>query len=457
MKKQLSRLLAFTLLLSTIALFSCNFKTTKEPDIYDGAYDGSKVTINVWHTMFASSGISAIERAAERFKELYPNITVKTNVWDDCDHIYENIDGNPYAETPPNLVFCSPKQIVQYVNDNKVIELNRFIDSQCVIESTGETMGFTKNQHNDFVPAFLNGEKLGADGKIYSLPFSKETDLLYYNKTVFNELGLAPPKTWDEVENCIKILKDHYPDSTPLGYDSEENLFITLAAQYGSDYTNLNGEFLFDNDTNKEFVSKFADWYKNGWLTTSYIGYDTIESFANQEMFMSIASSRGAAYHSPNRIDGEYEFEVGVAPIPQVDLSNPKANTTGISFCILNNENTQEIYASWLFLKFLTTDPEAQAFSAIYNKSIPMINSAKESPTYKNFISKDISLQYSPVKVLFEQSCDYFVCPIFEGCEKATENIDLLVQSVFSKYQLGADNSAMIDEEFNKALKNCTN
>ena len=457
MKKLVSVLLLFTLVTSTLALFSCNFKTTNEPDIYDGVYDGSKVTISVWHTMFASGGITPIEKAVEKFQELYPNITVKTLVWGDCDHLCENIDGTPYADTPPNLVFCSPKQLLQYVNDNKAIELNRFIDSQCVIESTGEVMGLTKNQLNNFIPAFWNGEKLSADAKMYSIPFLKETDILYYNKTVFDELGIAPPKTWNEVENCIKILKNHYPDSTPLGYNSKENLFITLAAQYGSDYTTLNGELLFDNDINKEFVSKFANWYKNGWLTTSYIEYDRIESFAKQEMFMSIASSKDAIYHYPNKIDGEYEFEVGVAPIPQIDPSNPKAYTTGISFCILNSENAQEIYASWLFLKFLATDPEVQAYSAIFNKSIPVINSAKESLTYKDFVSKDISLQYSPVKLIFEQSCDYFVCPIFEGSEKVTENAGLLVQAVFSKYQLGVDNSNMIDEEFNKALENCTN
>ena len=454
MKKLTSLLLIFTLVISTFALFSCNFNTTKEPDIYDGAYDGSNVTINVWHTMYNSS---PIEKAAERFRELYPNITIKTQSWGDCEHLYENIDGSPYAETPPNLVFCSPEQLVQYINENKAIELNRFIDSQCIIESTGETMGFTKNQLNDFVPAFWNGEKLSTDGKMYSLPFLKETDILYYNKTVFDELDIEPPKTWDEVENCIKILKDYYPDSTPLGYDSEENLFITLAAQYGSDYTTLNGELHFDNDTNKELVSKFAEWYQKGWLTTSYIEYDRIESFANQEIFMSIASSRGAAYHYPNKVDGEYEFEVGIATIPQINPSHPQTNATGISFCILNNENTQEIYASWLFLKFLTTDPESQAYSAIFNKSIPVINSAKESPTYKDFVSKDISLQYLPLKLIFEQSCDYFVCPIFDGSEKVKENVGLLVRSVFSKYQLGFDNSDMIDEEFKKALENCTN
>ena len=467
MKKLTSVLLILTIFASTM-LFSCSFNlldyfrktesTTHPDDVtlrFDGAYDGSEVTINVWHTLSESSGISAIERASYKFMEMYPNITIKTHVFASYEQLNNFTSDNPYSYGPPNLAFCTPEQILRFVNDNKVIELNTLINSQYVVESTGETMGFTQEQLNDFVSAFWEGEKLGADGKMYSLPFLKGTEVLYYNKTVFNELGLEPPKTWAEMEECIKIIKEHYPDSTPLGYDSPENLFITLAAQNGSDYTNINGECLFANDTNKAFVSKFAEWHKKGWFTTSYITYGTIEPFANQEMFMSIASSLAAIYHYPNRINGEYEFELGVTSIPQVDLNNPQANTSGISFSILDSENVQEIYASWLFLKYLTTDPEIQGFSAVYNKCLPVINSAKDSQTYKTFINEDTTWQYSPVEVIFEQECNYFVAPVFNGAVNAKTNVGLLVESVFSKYQLGEDNSQMIDEEFKKALENC--
>lgn len=464
MKKLLSILLAFTLLTSMLLLFSCNFNFStetaddnpkSEPSIYAGAYDGSEVTINVWHTLSTSSGVSPIERASYKFMEMYPNITIKTQLFYSYEQLHNFSNDNPYSYSPPNLTFCNSEQILKLVNDNKVIALDGFINSQYVVESTGETMGFTQEQLNDFVPAFWEGEKLGTDGKMYSLPFLKETEVLYYNKTAFEELGLEPPTTWDEMEECIKVIKEHYPDSTPLGYDSPENLFITLAAQYGSYYIGANGEYLFANDTNKAFVSKFAEWYQKGWLTTSYITHPTIEPFANQQMFMSIATSLAAIYHYPNRINEEYEFELAVASIPQVDPSNPKANTSGISFAILDSENAQEIYASWLFLKYLTTDPEVQGLSAIPYKHIPVINSAKESKAYKDFLNRDTTWQYAPVEVIFEQECNYFVAPVFNSSVNAKSNVGLLVESIFSKYQLGEDNSQMIDEEFRKALDEC--
>ena len=36
--------------------------------------------------------------------------------------------------------------------------------------------------------------------KFYSLPFNKSTEVLYYNKTFFEENNLTVPTTWDEME-----------------------------------------------------------------------------------------------------------------------------------------------------------------------------------------------------------------------------------------------------------------
>ena len=50
-------------------------------------------------------------------------------------------------------------------------------------------------------------------------------------------LNLPVATTWDELwAQCEKIV-EKYPTATPLGYDSEANWFITMAEQYGADYT----------------------------------------------------------------------------------------------------------------------------------------------------------------------------------------------------------------------------
>jgi raffinose/stachyose/melibiose transport system substrate-binding protein len=47
------------------------------------------------------------------------------------------------------------------------------------------------------------------DGKTYSAPMGlSPTSILYYNKTILTENGLTVPKTWDELLNAVKVLKE---------------------------------------------------------------------------------------------------------------------------------------------------------------------------------------------------------------------------------------------------------
>lgn len=458
MKKLISLALLFTLTLSAMAFSSCRFGTPNHMDYLNSTYDGSEVTIEIWHTFATSSGVSPIERASYEFKKLYPNITIKTRVFGHYEQIYEFVT-ECTDETMPNLVFCSPSTLMAYHENDMLVSLDHFINNKNIIASTNEMTGFTQAQIDDFVDTFYNEGKIFGSDTLYSLPFVKSTDLLYYNKSVFDELGLKVPTTWDEMEQCFEVLKEAYPDCTPLGYQSTENLFITLAAQYGSDYTSANGEYLFVNDKNKAFVSKFAEWYQKGYLTLSEFEYGPYDDFANAQTLMYVGNSVGIMYFYPTKIDGEFTFELGAAPIPQFDPSNPKTVAEGeASICLIENQNSQEVYASWLFLKYLMTDMEFQARSATQYNSMPVLNSVKDSDEYKTYVNNSFtngSLRYIAMELVPLQADSCFTTPIFEGYEKARENVGLLVRSIFEKYQLGADNSAMIDEEFQKALDEC--
>jgi multiple sugar transport system substrate-binding protein len=125
-----------------------------------------------------------------------------------------------------------------------------------------------------------------------------------------------------------------------------------MCEQYGSPYTSatkVDGtNYLFNNETNWGFVDKFANWYAKGWVTTKELsgGY-TSDSFKKAEgelgkSYMSIGSSAGAVHQAPAMANGKYPFEVGIAPIPQVDANNPKVISQGPSVCIFQQENQQE-------------------------------------------------------------------------------------------------------------------
>ena len=464
MKRILSSLLLVAMLLGTFAMTACPVNEGYVDLDLTGSYDGSAVTITFWHTMGADNK-ALLEDAIARFNETYPNITVEHTSYGDYDGVFEQIRTKLTAGNQPNLAFCYPDHVATYNKSESVIVLDDLINNQNVLKS-GEMMGFTQAQLDDFIEGYYNEGKEYGDGKMYSLPFQKSTEVLYYNKTVFDKLGLEAPKTWDDVEAIIQVLKNKYPESTPLGYDSEENMFITLVEQYGSEYTSATGDhYTFVNDTNKKFIAKFAEWYQKGWMSTSALmgGSYTSDGFKKADdeigkIFMSIGSSAGARYQRPDKKDGEYPFEVGIVSIPQVDPSNPKVISQGPSICIFEDENVQEVYASWLFLKFLTADQDFQAKYAMKSGYVPVIKSVMETPTYKNALEKanggDFITSLVAV-VALQQEAAYYTSPAFAGSADARTQVGLLLQSVFSKYKLGEDNSAMIDSEFQKYLEIC--
>lgn len=211
---------------------------------------------------------------------------------------------------------------------------------------------------------------------------SKSTEILYYNKSFFTEHGLPVPTTWDEMEALCEIIKTIDPKCIPLGIDSEANLFINYAMQTGGGYIGSNGELEFNSKTNREFVQRLRNWYENGWVTTAnlYGGY-TSDLLCSQRSYMSIGSSGGAVYNA-----GDYEL--GVAMIPQGGYQ-PWVISQGPDLCIFQNEDPQKVVASWLFVKFLTTNAEFQAEFSMTSGYMPIIRSAVENPIYQGFLSSE--------------------------------------------------------------------
>ena len=472
MKKSfLALVLVFALCLSVFAFTGCRRNKIANADL-SGGYDGSEVTITFYHTMSATNLQPVLEQAIARFNVLYPNIKIEHKQVGDYDAVRNQIKTELTVGGQPNIAYCYPDHVALYNVAKAVVPLDDLIASQVEVtraDGTTEIMGLTEEQQNNFIEGFYNEGRAYGDGKMYTMPFSKSTEVLYYNKTFFDAHGLEVPTTWDEMEAICEYIKTEIPNSIPLGYDSEDNWFITMCEQYGSPYTSatkVDGtNFLFDNETNWAFVERFASWYAKGWVTTKELsgGY-TSDAFKKAEgelgkSYMSIGSSAGATHQAPDAVNGEYPFEVGIAPIPQVDANNPKVISQGPSVCIFQQENEQEVYASWLFVKFLTTEIEFQASFSEASGYVPVIKSVNEDELYQEFLDEasgyKTGIAALSAKVCLEQEKAYYVSPAFNGSSKARDEVGLLMQTCFSNYESASDKLAMIKEKFEAAIEDC--
>ncbi len=456
MKKILPILLVLVMLCSTA--FAAGFEVPAE------GYDGSEVTIS-FYTQQGTALQEVTSAYIAEFNKLYPNIHVEHTTLGDYDGVRDQIIADIYVGGQPNVAYCYPDHVALYNLAKATATLDDLIDSQATVtraDGTTEILGLTDEQKADFIEGYYDEGRQFGDGLMYTMPFSKSTEVLYYDKTFFDANGIAVPTTWDEMEQVCAKIKELDPDSIPLGYDSESNWFITMCEQYQSPYTSASGEhYLFNNETNREFVKKFNEWYNKGYLTTQklYGAYTSglFTSTNGVRSYMSIGSSAGAKYQRPTaNADGSYPFEVGIATVPQVNLENRKVISQGPSVCIFKKDNPQEVVASWLFVKYLTTNVDFQAEFSMASGYVPVIKSVTDNEVYANFLAQADGGNYVAAlsaQVCLSQSDAYYTSPAFVGSSTARDQVAALLTKCLT--MSGDDLDAQIETAFEEAIDEC--
>lgn len=460
-------LLVILLVLIAFVFVGCGSKKAKPNFIVpDGGYDGSEVTVVFYHTMGSNLSDVLDEYIAE-FNKLYPNIHIDSQKIGSYNDVRDQISTEITEGNQPNIAYCYPDHVALYNLAGAVATLDDLIASK-ESDGNGGILGLTQEQIDDFIPGYYAEGTAFGDGLMYTMPFSKSTEVLYYNKTFFAANNLTVPTTWDEMEALCARIKEIDPNCIPLGYDSSANWFITMCEQYMADgqktaYTSASGDhYLFDTDINRNFVKKFKSWYEKGYVTTQtiYGAYTSGLFVSNKEgelkSYMSIGSSAGATHQRPTKVDGAYPFEVGIATIPQVNPAKPKVISQGPSVCIFKKNNPQEVVASWLFVKYLTTSVEFQAEFSIASGYVPVIKSVMNNEYFANTLNKADGGDYVSAlstKICMEQADAYFVSPAFVGSSTARDQVGAIIdKALLAGVAAGDDTIAGL---FKDAIDEC--
>ena len=224
-KKLLALLLIAVMLVSMLAAVSCgdnngdNGDDKNQPGVAAGmasydvpaeGYDGSAVTITFYHTM-GKTNQAVLETYIKEFNKLYPNITIEHSAMGGYPDLRDQIKTQLTAGAQPNIAYCYPDHVALYNVTKKVIPLDNLIGSKIeVTDALGNKtiLGLTEEQLADFVEGYYKeGSAFDTLGTMYTLPMSKSTEALYYNKTFFEKNGLKVPTTWDEMEQVCEAIK----------------------------------------------------------------------------------------------------------------------------------------------------------------------------------------------------------------------------------------------------------
>ncbi len=437
------------------------------------------VTIELWHA-FGESYANLLRGYASDFMAMYPNVNIVIpNGMGNYDTLRSNLINAITANTMPNMAIGYSDHFAEYINANAVINLDPYVYSTMFGLNGADAV-------DDIIASYLaENSQYDINNTYYSLPFNKSTEVMIYNQTVFTELGLDVPETWQDIIDIAPQLStygkalakqkvlDANPGMTevelageiaaaealvvPAAYDSPSNAFTTLARQFGGAYTEMNyatfeGEFLWHDDAqtfaamqflkdNKESITLPEFWDQNYASTP----------FVNQQTFITIGSSAGVKYNVPSS-----GFEIGVAPIPyHEDMPEERAVIQqGTNIALMNTGNAQEKLASWLFLKYLVST-EVTTDWAINTGYLPVRTSAYESVAYQAFINNPPTTdKYARAIALaahaaYQQSEYMFFDPAFIGSSRARVNVGYALQRIM----LGDGNiQDALDEAYNQSL-----
>lgn len=386
--------------------------------------------ITLWHAN-GSSIEAQLKQYALDFEAKYDNVIKVDVIKKESNYstLKDTVVKAISTENIPNIVQTYPDHVMEYLSYGRVLSVSPYMHHPVHGYSTTDT----KDSFADILPIYrMENSQYTAEGDFFALPFNKSTEVMAYNKTVYDRLvakGKAPaqfPETWQDLFDIAQAYKDE-ADSyfneiaalvnakggendksyytaenialmkqkfVPYSYDSSDNAFITLTKQWGGEYTGIDehrkGQILFNNDTTKGMLEYFrANNDKINVPGNWGDSYDyASDIFKYGFTFVTVGSTGGIRYNTPITVDGKPLFEVGIVPM-LYNKEMPENRTViqqGTNMTLLDVGTDMQKLASWYFLKYLTSYEVQLDFSTKIGYS-PVRTSVYSDPKFVQFTS----------------------------------------------------------------------
>ena len=357
--KKLSSIILSVLILG-IAFTGCSKKElNKEP-----------VTVEVWHT-YNGKQADALNSAADRFNSSQNAYFVKVMNQDYsgfADTVYNAVANG----IGPSIIFNYGTTAVDYVNEGLAINIKKYI------EADNKKGDHTMQNIIDSLPEAMKTDVLGfEDGGIYYLPGCTTGPVFFYNKTIFDELGLVPPANWDELVAVSKTIKEK--KGIP-GFHSDglvDNL-QELIMHNGLTYIDVqNKKIGFGGKKMEEIFEWYADNCKKGYFSFNTIGRYSSEDLANGD----IASFSGSCVNDQYIQMVEGKGTLGMAKWIAGDFYT--AWNRGPIFLHRNEAVNKGAYE---FVKFFLNEENAAKW-AIANSALCPYGTSANVPEYVEYLN----------------------------------------------------------------------
>ncbi|WP_405862519.1 extracellular solute-binding protein [Streptomyces sp. NBC_01515] len=212
----------------------------------------------------------------------------------------------------------------------------------------------------------------------YGMPFAASTRVLFYNKTLFTEAGLTPPKDWSELAADAEALKEKgvkYPFALPLGSEEAQAETMQWLLGGGGGYTDDIGTYTLDSTQN---VSTFS-WLRDNLVAKGLTGPVAPAQLNRADAFAAFADGDvGMLNGHPTLMQQAAKKGVKFGTVAMPGRNGKAKTTMGVAdwmAAFKQNGHREQIGD---FLDFVYSEKNVLAFSREYDL-LPVTNSASEA------------------------------------------------------------------------------
>ncbi|WP_343249676.1 ABC transporter substrate-binding protein [Diplocloster hominis] len=285
------------------------------------------------------------------------------------------------------------------------------------------------------------------DGKLYGMPITGFSGVMavVYNKTVFKELGIEIPKTYDEFLKALDTVKNSGKDITPLYLSFKDTwttqigpmiYFANALNETGEDiYAKLNSNQMKFTDIPeyKQALSDFQKLFTEGYVNEDYIvgTYDT----SKEEVATGKAAMIIQGEYAVNDIVANWpDAEIGMFPLPYNDVD--KVMTAKYVYALAVPQEAENVDNSLDFINKLS-QPE---FLSLYlnanavNSPFSDVTSDNVNPIlqemYDNYLNKgEYVVQVGDILSNFGSLNDDIIFPAYAQLALG-EDVDGLIKQI---------------------------
>lgn len=260
------------------------------------------------------------------------------------------------------------------------------------------------------------------DGKIYGFARDNDTNVLYYNKDLFDEAGVEYPNEnwqWQDLREAAKALTvtDTRGRTTQYGLALEKNRYPQWIYQNGGKIVDdpLDAsEFYMDSPEATEAIDFIAEMILEDESVPSFDAMQELGS--TTELFSTgrVAMVMTNAARIPTFMDASFDWNV--APLP-AGPEGLRANSLGGAGYVMSS-TTEHTDEAWTFLKFLA-GPEGQSIFASTGVAVPAsFRDPAVREAFLNGCPEDIDCQ-----VFLDETANGIAAPVFPGWREIENTI----------------------------------